>query len=377
MERLKLYPYIELCLIITIVVGAVFIFAKPISAWTSSLWVVDYPNEFIKRGLLGEFLQISSKSYFFSKAGINIFCQSTLLVLSVLLSSYFYQAFDKQKLLLLAVLVSGFSIQQFIFDVGRFDQVNFILTLLVLYFISVMKDRSVLIVVAASVFSAVMLLIHEAAIFINIPLILGALFLTLEPTNKNKLLLSIYALVCILIMLCIALFGMLNMISYSSWLALMHARPIDFAIDLNAMEFLNNTLSNNVQITLDRLLDKKTFSRFLRLLLLSVPTFFVIHNLFASLRGSLGLRAHLLWLPMVSILPLFILGIDFYRWLAILQLNFFILLAFSLYSTAGLKDHIQVNKVAVIFMIVVGLYTGPFGISVAMPERLMFLTIGG
>lgn len=376
MERLKLKPSIELCLLVIAVAGVALIFVKPISAWTASLWIIDYPDEFIKRGLLGSVLQFLAPSYFTSISGINILCHSILLLLTVLLTVYFAKAFLGQRLFTTALLVSGFSIQQFIFDAGRFDQVNFVLSFLALFLIQLV-NKPLFVTFFASLISITMLLIHEAAIFINIPLVFIALYFKQEAYSQAKHLLIGYSLACLVVMLLIALNGMLNTTSYSQWLISINAKPIDFVIDENAMQFLDNTLLTNIQLTLDRLFDKKTLSRIVRLLLLSVPTFFVMRSVFISVKSFIGNKAYLLFLPVVSVLPLFLLGIDFYRWLAILQLNFFVALAIFCLASPSIREALAVNKPTLALMIVFGLYTGPFGISVAMPERLMLLSFGG
>jgi hypothetical protein len=347
------------------------ILTLPLSEWMASHWLYDYQQGFIKRGLTGEVLafiagEASASLTFIENAALTVY---TLLVLALLLFVFFI--FKQSPSLAFTFLLSGFSIQQFAYDFGRFDQINYLLSFIAIAMLFTHLPQLIKLGLLMTL-SCTMLLVHEASLFLNIPLLFTLYFFLLKQSNSNHLplLLSCYSAVILATAISITLFGKpldLALLTQS-----IKQKALGFDVHSGAISLHANNLSDNIALTLERLMSEKTASRMLRILLVSLPCILLFKAWFKALKPELNSSEKLLCiLCFASIAPLFLLGIDFYRWIAMGLLNSFILLAVLSHLK---KQPFTAHKGYIITAIIAGIYCGPYGISTGMPERLQLLS---
>ena len=338
-----------------------------ISEWTASLWVIDYPGEFIKRGLIGALLNTAFAEGTISLASINLFANAVLFLLSALLALYFSLAFIRKPVLILVSLLAGFSLQQYIYDVGRFDQINLLITVILLLLLN--YKMNALNFMASVVLSACMLLIHEASVLINVPLIFASLLIK-QP--KQPYWAGTYLVLLVAAFLCVVYWGALDHLDYPDWMGLITSKKLGFGIDHNAISVVGNSTSYNLSLAFDRLSSPHTYGRFLRVMLVLIPFFILFRQCRSMLSLSLGGRSNLIFLPVLACFPLFFLGIDFYRWIAAILMGCLLLVGFCMMQKDVEFIPNRIGNKTLFAAVVFSVYSGPLGISVALPESFYF-----
>ena len=145
---------------------------------------------------------------------------------------------------------------------------------------------------------------------------------------------------------------------------------VGFELDKQALSSYNYSLGHHFQQSLQRLTADKTFSRILRIIAISAVTIAIAVIILKRAFTQHAAKGWLLLIPVLAVLPMFILGIDFYRWLAAMQLNFFVVAAYYLWSE-DIKLDLAWPLLAAWY--VLAIYSGPFGVSVAMPDRMYLI----
>ena len=142
-------------------------------------YLFNYEYEFLKRGFVGEVL-----SLFFDRLNYEVVCYLSLIFL-ILLSVFFFNIFissfnrknDISKLIFsIMVFTSPLTLQHFIYDFGRFDILNFTITFLCFFIIEKFYKKILLVLILIGSLMFLMLLIHEAAFFMFIPVIFAYWF---------------------------------------------------------------------------------------------------------------------------------------------------------------------------------------------------------
>lgn len=366
-KKLAWAALVLLCLLLTSLT------VRPIvDSWTASLWVIDYPNEFIKRGLIGEALWRFNSPLALSIAQIDNIARVVLYALVGVFTTLAIAVYKSKPLLLSCLLLASFSLQQWVYDLGRFDQINYLLLFAGLVAIFYCRLR-VLSFLFITLITVLMLLIHEASALLQVPLLVSAMLMKTYAQGHSYKLPVAYFVIAIGVFFLVIFFGGLQLQEYHHWRNFMEQKPLDFVLHDNAMQVLNGGIVDNIRSTLERLLSEKTGSRFLRLIILSVPAIILSAAIFKQIWADSPVFGVLLVLPVIAVLPLFILGIDFYRWYACLLVNFFVISGFYFFLKPLQLQQLSLNKICLWSFIIISIYTGPFGISVAMPDRLMII----
>ena len=99
-------------------------------------YLFNYENEFLKRGFIGEVIRLSFRN--FNAQIVYNLSLFFLFLLSIFFFKISYVDFNKDtnlnKLIFsTAVFVSPLTLQHFIYDVGRFDIINLLITFLVFF----------------------------------------------------------------------------------------------------------------------------------------------------------------------------------------------------------------------------------------------------
>ena len=145
--------------------------------YTSHL--INYEYEFLKRGLIGEILRL-----IFEDVSMKIVSSVSfifLLILSILLFNIYVTNFNKKpdyyKLIFsITIFTSPVTIQHLIYDAGRYDIINLIITLSCFFIIEKLHKKTFSTFVFIGLPITLMLFIHEAAFFMFVPIIFGYWF---------------------------------------------------------------------------------------------------------------------------------------------------------------------------------------------------------
>ena len=367
MNKLPLI-YRSFLLVMFAIVVAFLSIQSPIDPAMATLWVIDYQDEFLKRALAGEILQHVTGAIY-HLATINLIVKGAIYSFAVTFALFVARFYRNNMAVAIGLLLSAFAIQQFGYDVGRFDPINQLITIVILFVISISRSwMAVFIAISLSIF---MLMVHEAAALLNIPVVFVALcFLACRDDVSLRLSLQpalVYLLVCLVAFALVIAFGGFDKHTPEQWQAYILAKPADFTLDPAALGVQGASLQHSVSMSVERLFSASTLGRLLRALLVSGATLILMTKSYkvVVLQYPKAI-ARLIWLPILAIVPMFFLGIDFYRWISAMQLGYFLLLGVILYHR-HLK--LEVGNKLLFVWILLSLYSGPFGVTVALPDR--------
>jgi len=335
--------------------------------WKGTHWLMSYELEFIKRGFVG-----SAAPYLFSfpisLEQISTASYAVYFLLSIFLILYVAPAFKDDILLITLLLSSGFALQQLGYDIGRFDHIVLLLTLTSLKIIPLCKSNPAVITILLILLSALSMLVHEAAALIAIPLTFSALSITMIKNEKSYLPPSIYLASSICIFFVIIIVGSPTT-PPEQWIAFLQSKA-NFTINLNSAAVTHNSLQDNIQISIERLISTKTANRMLLVFVFSSSYIYIIYRIFQKqLINENRSIVFLTLLPIIATIPLFFLGLDYYRWIALAMLNTLLILTFLRHMTE--KKPINISRKALFILAIFTIYAGPLGISIALPDRLM------
>ncbi|OUS41566.1 hypothetical protein A9R00_00290 [Oleispira antarctica] len=335
--------------------------------WKATHWVMSYDLEFIKRGAIGS---ITSDLFTLpiSLEQISLAAYCVYFLLSIFLILYVVPAFKDDLPLITLLLSSGFALQQLGYDIGRFDHIVLLLTLVTLKIAPLCKNNPALVTILLILLSALSMLVHEAAALIAIPLTFSALSISIIKNEKSYLCPSVYLASSICIFFAIIIMGS-PITSPEQWVAFLQSKA-DFVINLNSAAVTHNSLQDNILISFERLITTKTANRMLLVFIFSSAYIYIIYRIFQKqLINENRSIAFLTLLPIMATIPLFFLGLDYYRWIALAMLNTLLILTFLRHMTE--KKPINASRKTLFILATFTLYAGPLGISIALPDRLM------
>lgn len=336
--------------------------------WRATHWLMSYDLEFIKRGAAGSVFNIFVNTPI-SIWNITIAAYSIYFLLSICLALYVVPVFKNDILLITLLLSSGFAVQQLGYDIGRFDQIALLSTLLTLKLSPLSKNYPFIITFLLIFLSAISMLIHEASALLAVPLTFSALSISTIKNKASYVYPSIYLISSICIFASIVLVGS-PVTSAENWIDTLQNKA-DFEINLNSAAVTHNSLKDNILISLERLTTLKTLNRMLLVILFSTIYIYAIYRIFQKqLASESRAVSFLALLPIAATIPLYFLGLDYYRWIALAMLNTLLILSYLRHVTEA--PSIQLSKRALFLLVMFTLYTGPLGISTALPERLLF-----
>ncbi len=145
---------------------------KPVGTFRMTHWAFTYEHGFIKRGLVGEIVScvfgpVTPTIITFLSSG------AMLLLASVLVYLFISPALKSERvgawLFAIVAVTHSATIPHFVFDLGRFDQINLLILLGCLFILS--RPSPVLRLTVLPPLCLIGLLIHEAFFFMFLPLI--------------------------------------------------------------------------------------------------------------------------------------------------------------------------------------------------------------
>lgn len=340
--------------------------------WRYTHWLFSYESGFIKRGLVGSFFELLGlNNDFFA---ITYWWNS---VVFLVVCAFAYLSFrwlhngkvSKGVLIFgLVFLTSSATVQHFTYDLGRFDSLNFLVTLVLLGVIShyqALPKRMVYALVMT--LCALMILIHEAAFFMFVPLVF-AYWLYKDQTGLFYKLIG-FVFICIFTVF-ISTQGLLKEPEFNEYQASLIAKH-GTQVSESSLNVLQRDVKSNVAFTAQSL-DTKRLIDHLAFFVAFTPLFYLFFLVFVNtkLNWRMVLLLSSAWAPLV----LYPLGEDHFRWWAMAVTNFFMVLLFLTFQHVEFRNRIAevFTKKAKLsyFIIVLSILLGPLGNPSAYPFTL-------
>ena len=347
-------------------------------------YLFNYEHEFLKRGFVGEILRLSVENLNADIVyNLSLFF---LFFLSIIFFKIFFIDFNKDtntnKLIFSTmVFVSPLTLQHFIFEIGRFDIINILITLLCFFIVEKFHKNIFLVAILIFPLLNCMLLIHEGSFFMFIPMIFGFWFL--KDSKKNIFGIQlIFFLIITFITYKISTLGLSTIYTYTEYYNFLVNRYFIFADDLASGRFFSirstaveilyrdlfNTYDPNVlypifEDTIRIGFNIKWLVNNLILIILLSPVFFIIFTIYRSFFKVSDFKTKLFLITPISPIVLFIFGYDHMRWWALIFTNIFIIL----FRLCKEKDiylkiilaNIKRYKILYIFLILESFVLGP------------------
>ncbi|MEM7202897.1 MAG: hypothetical protein AAF628_21745 [Planctomycetota bacterium] len=336
------------------------------SDWIAACWLADFDTGMLRRALPGEVLPsgpVTKKSIGLASSFVLL----TLVTAGIGALVWTYRREQRRQVplaRLLAVLtIAPFSFVQLGAEMGRFDQINFMISAIVLG--AVLSQRFLWAVPIAAV---VMVFTHETALFIHLPMVFAAWIGSPAGLRRSRMSFgcTIFASIAATV---VAVAGSPQIAQPELEQFLQH-RAADFAVPAGFTDSLCMTARDALGLTADRW-DLRTARKMAVLLLLMSPFIAVLAG---AWRAAISRRRATIAMPLSALgaTPLFLLGFDHFRWVACIFLTQSILLVVYLNTdpedeeaTAMLGRRNLVIACAASF-----LFLGPIGVTSILENRL-------
>lgn len=292
---------------------------RTITNYNFTQYLVSYNFEFLKRGFLASVFD----SFGISINKITVFVYSYLVVNAVFIAIWkmvnaVFNRPDQKKMALVFMgifVLSPATAVQFGNDFGRLDPSNILVMLLSIWIVLYKSEYWILVLIPT--LSSIAVLIHEIYIFTGLPLVLAAMYLRSNQLNL-KMAFAVLMGTVFLVMLGILFFGNAD---YQFTIDYLTAQT-GFTGEEFPIAVWTSSLFQNLSFTFERYEQAKTWTSFLRDLSVLLP--YVLLIWFAFRNKNLNRPTKLVLFAPLAILPLFLIGIDFSRWMGLIILNFMI-----------------------------------------------------
>jgi hypothetical protein len=262
--------------------------------------------------------------------------------------------------LLFLFVLSPAAALQFGYDIGRFDQVNLVLYLLILILV-VQKRRSLFPVLP--VLLTMGILVHEAFLFVNLPVILSVLVLETIQGHFHKAIFGSCIILVVLTISAILIAGGVDGQTHQ----LINEKVNRLGHGYGTLEIFSQSVFENTLSTLDTYRNRYVWHELLAAF--AVFLFYWIPYLRYFARMHLTLPQRICLYSPLAILPMFALGVDFYRWMALSIINLFVVFIYlagithatNLCATLNRTEKFIIKGGYVLFIV------GPLGINFSFP----------
>lgn len=364
MPFLKLSFFIFLILIVVIFIhsdGFGFSFKINIDDYLYTSWLFNYDYGFMRRALIGELISLLGFSYDYKV--IRFISLIIYIVLFFVFSVFLVKSLKKVKvdglyLYVGCILSFSFFTSQWLLELGRFDQIVQILSLIVLY-VSLKINNYIFSFLCVFVVIVLSALIHEASLIIFIPTLILIFYLK----SKNiylTILLSSFLLLAVLLML---IFGKIS-IPQANHIVELHQADKKFnlyAVRTTTLSFRDNFLSSYYSF-----FDNKTYIPLILSFIFIYPVFSFLKHCYYK-----NIKLYVL-IPTLTPLALALIAFDYYRWVALALFNITILTFYLINSEkisgVRIKEYFEQNKRFFIVYAAICLFVGPFGVVRFLPN---------
>lgn len=347
--------------------------------WRTLQYFFSYRLEFMKRGLMGTVFDILNIQPTLRTIWILSFLASNAVFF--LIYCYLRVAFKNLQnpfawifIFLLFFTISPATAWHFGYEAGRSDIFNLLIELsLVLIIVFNNKKFHFLI----PILLAMGILQHEAFIFMNAPVIMALLFNGFIHKKFSALILISSCVVICSITLIITLYGTISPLSLESLYMSIYHEPLPMDMPANNMFMVVTTsLSTNVLLTLERYLVFDTWKN----LMIALPLF--ASYLYLYIRPVnfylLSIEKKVLFISPFLIFPMFILGVDIYRWFSIMLINMLIVSVYFISSKIiNISEYKAQGVNIALYIIIFYTFFGTLGITTSFPYIEFLIERGG
>ena len=294
------------------------------SPWSFSELLISYPDQFIRRGLIGETIHIiSSDTVLFDTVNLVVFIN---FVIFTLLSFAFIKLSNLSSIQHFLYLISIFGI----LNVSMFNQYfhrkeMFVLNLFLIILLTLrFRANEYLILIISSICSILMILIHEGIAMITIPFIV---YLFKKMLDNSKKVLYVYTPIVLLIFLTVILGSGSDSSSNVMWENLSEFDKNQIVITPNAITAIGWSVLDSFLNTTQILIFSGSMFLWTFYFFMVGFTLFVIFNInfnkiyidYSKVKFFLVKEKYFLVIPV-----LFVIGFDWGRWLfSLFHLCFF------------------------------------------------------
>lgn len=294
------------------------------SPWSFSELLISYPDQFIRRGLIGETIHIiSSDTVLFDTVNLVVFIN---FVIFTLLSFTFIKLSNLSSIQHFLYLISIFGI----LNVSMFNQYfhrkeMFVLNLFLIILLTLrFRANEYLILIISSICSILMILIHEGIAMITIPFIV---YLFKKMLDNSKKVLYVYTPIVLLIFLTVILGSGSDSSSNVMWENLSEFDKNQIVITPNAITAIGWSVLDSFLNTTQILIFSGSMFLWTFYFFMVGFTLFVIFNInfnkiyidYSKVKFFLVKEKYFLVIPV-----LFVIGFDWGRWLfSLFHLCFF------------------------------------------------------
>jgi hypothetical protein len=294
------------------------------SPWSFSELLISYPDQFIRRGLIGETIQIiASDTVLFDTVNLVVFINFAIFTL---LSFTFIKLSKLSSIQHFLYLISIFGI----LNISMFNQYfhrkeMFILNLFLIILLTLrFRANEYLILIISSICSILMILIHEGIAMITIPFIV---YLFKKMLDNSKKVLYVYTPIVLLIFLTVIVSSGSDSSSNVMWENLSEFDKNQIVINPNAITAIGWSLLDSFLKTTQILIFSGSMFLWTFYIFIVVFTMFVIFNInlnkiyidHSKVKSFLVKEKYFLVIPV-----LFVIGFDWGRWLfSLFHLCFF------------------------------------------------------
>ena len=294
------------------------------SPWSFSELLISYPDQFIRRGLIGETIQIiASDTVLFDTVNLVVFIN---FVIFTLLSFAFIKLSNLSSIQHFLYLISIFGI----LNISMFNQYfhrkeMFVLNLFLIILLTLrFRANEYLILIISSICSTLMILIHEGIAMITIPFIV---YLFKKMLDNSKKVLYVYTPIVLLIFLTVIIGSGSDSSSNVMWENLSEFDKNQIVINPNAITAIGWSVLDSFLNTTQILIFSGSMFLWTFYFFMVGFTLFVIFNInfnkiyidYSKVKSFLVKEKYFLVIPV-----LFVIGFDWGRWLfSLFHLCFF------------------------------------------------------
>ncbi len=339
---------------------------KVVEEYRMAQYFFTYSDEFVRRGFVGTIWNSSGIKPTLSNAlFLAVFLSNIFFLLFVILCKKTLTGTARSRvvILLLFLIISPAVTMHLGFDSGRFDHANLVIMLVSVLLL--MKEERSYHYVVIPILLSIGLLIHEAFLFVNFPLILAVSYNEILKKKHSKGLLYLELASVVVTLFFIFLWGGAG----EDTIAKVRSRAIAAFPDYDPSYSLlvwSSSLGDTMRVTISR------YATVLRwIYLISVlPLFYFYYSFYSGMLNYKRLKTpqKYIFLAPYSLFPLFFLGIDFFRWVSLIITLMFVSFVYLMRDLEISIPAIESGKEKVFAALIV-LYTfaGPIGLNCSFP----------
>lgn len=362
-----------LLLSVFIIIAVNYSSLSVVSTFRYTHYLLNYDYGFVKRGLVGEAFSVLNISPTF--LNVSIMAYSVLIINIMFFLGMLYASFSGLRLrsgtwlFVVLALTHSATMQHYYSDIGRFD--GLLLIFLLCAVLAILKLNLYLQFSIVPALLIISIAIHEAAIFISVPLVICV---WLYVSKSRGAILGIFSILFSLVFFTyfVSTKGLISQLSTSEHFAAIASIYDERLLSLESVQVVHAGQIKDIIFMVSNLgFTEAKIIEHLKLLMVIVPLFFILCPLIFSVVSAnfISFRA-LVILSSFSPLCLYPLGYDHFRWWALSLTNLFVCISVISYMEIDFRMRV-VNafydkKIWSFIVISISLATGGIGVTTAL-----------